>query len=238
MHCLIVSPDAHRALARATLARAAGATAEVAGGGLHALTQIERGRPDLVILDPALDDLTPGDLLEILRDDPATRTTPVLISGQPPSPDAAPADLWFPPQLSPAETLARALEAAGHPPLPWTAPEQAPLSGQLQDLDLTELILCVHGLHLSGLLLLRGPQRGGQLTFRQGELLDAEDGPDHGPAGFARLLEPGRAGDFHFHPLEARALQAYPRGLQMPTAQLLMEAAVQRDHLHALETSP
>ncbi|GGR98161.1 DUF4388 domain-containing protein [Deinococcus sedimenti] len=237
--CLVVSPHLSRALSHAALIEAAGWTATTAAGGLHALTQIEREKPVLVTIDPLLEDLSPADLHEILRDDPATADTIVLIPGaQRPARYGGPFDVSVPAGLTAPDALALALQALGGATAPtWHDPESAALSGELGTLPLTDILLCAQELQLSGLLLIyHGPQPA-HLVLRKGEIIDAECGERTAPQAITHLLSSRAPGDFRFHLMPPDPLSAYPRGVTTPTSRLLMEAAVHEDHAHAAPQS-
>lgn len=232
--CLVVSPHLSRALSHAALIEAAGWSATTAAGGLHALTQIEREQPVLVTIDPALEDLSPADLHEILRDDPATAQTIVLIPGaQRPARYGGPFDVPVPAGRTAPEALARALQVLGGATAPrWHDPEAAALSGELSTLPLTDILLCAQELQLSGLLLIDAAQPA-HLVLRRGEIIDAECGDRTAPQSVTHLLSARAPGSFRFHLMSPDPLDAYPRGVTVPTARLLMEAAVHEDHAHA-----
>lgn len=59
--------------------RRAGHIVRTAGNGLDALAEIERKRPDLLILDLMLPDLDGFGICEILRRKPSTATIPVIL---------------------------------------------------------------------------------------------------------------------------------------------------------------
>ncbi|MBZ9752465.1 DUF4388 domain-containing protein [Deinococcus sp. HMF7620] len=236
--CLVVSPQLSRALSHAALIEVAGWTAATAAGGLHALTQIERERPPLVVIDPLLDDLSPADLHEILRDDPASAQTIVLIAGaQLPSRYGGPFDVVVPAGSSAPEGLARALARMPGPAAPtWDDPEAASLEGDLSDLGLTDVLLCAQELQLSGLLIVHLGAQPAHLVLRRGEIIDAEYA-GRAPTQAATLLLSARPeGDFRFHLLSPDALGGYPKQITLPTARLLMEAAVHVDHAHAADS--
>ncbi|ALW88023.1 DUF4388 domain-containing protein [Deinococcus actinosclerus] len=235
--CLVVSPHLSRALSHAALIEAAGWSATTAAGGLHALTQIERERPALVAIDPALEDLSPADLHEILRDDPATAGTIVLIPGaHRPARYGGPFDVPVPAGLSAPAGLALALQVLDAQAAPrWHDPEEAALSGELSTLPLTDILLCAQELQLSGLLLIHLGAQPAHLVLRRGEIIDAECGDRPAPQAVTHLLASRVPGDFRFHLMSPDPLSAYPRGVTVPTARLLMEAAVHEDHAHAAD---
>lgn len=232
--CLVVSPQLSRALSHAALIEAAGWSATTAAGGLHALTQIEREKPSLVTIDPLLEDLSPADLHEILRDDPATAETIVLIPGaQRPSRYGGPFDVTVPAGLTAPDALALALQMLGGATPPrWHDPESAALSGDLSTLPLTEILLCAQELQLSGLLLIHAAQPA-HVVLRRGEIIDAECGDRTAQQAVTHLLSSRLPGNFRFHLMSPDPLGAYPRGVTVPTARLLMEAAVHEDHAQA-----
>ncbi|MBZ9714002.1 DUF4388 domain-containing protein [Deinococcus multiflagellatus] len=235
--CLVVSPQLSRALSHAALIEVAGMSASTAAGGLHALTQIERERPPLVVIDPALDDLSPADLHEILRDDPASAETVVLIPGaQLPGRYGGPFDVVVPAGMTAPEGLARALARMPGLSAPtWDDPEAAALEGELSDLGLTDVLLCAQDLQLSGLLLVHLGAQPAHLVLRRGEIIDAECGQRPPTQAVTFLLGARTEGDFRFHLLSPDALGGYPRQITLPTARLLMEAAVHDDHAQAAD---
>lgn len=235
--CLVISPQLTRALSHAALIEAAGWTASTAAGGLHALTQIERERPYLVIIDPQLEDLSPADLHEILRDDPATAETIILIPGaQLPSRYGGPRDVVVPAGLSVPEGLSRALAQMAELTAPrWADPAAAALEGTLTDLNLTDVLLCAQELQLSGLLIVHLGAEPAHLVVRRGEIIDAEYGALNPSQAATHLLTVPGPGDFRFHLISPDALNGYPRQISLPTSRLLMEAAVQVDHTRAAD---
>ncbi|UBV42077.1 DUF4388 domain-containing protein [Deinococcus taeanensis] len=233
--CLVVSPHLSRALSHAALIEAAGWSASTAAGGLHALTQIERERPALVTIDPALEDLSPADLYEILRDDPATADTIILIPGATlPNRYGGPRDVVVPAGRSTPEGLARALQLLGDAPT-WDDAESAALAGELSTLPLTDVLLCAQELQLSGLLLVHLGARPAHMVLRQGEIIDAECGQLSPAQAVTFLLSTRTPGDFRFHQMPPESLNGLPRQITVPTARLLMEAAVHVDHADATD---
>jgi two-component system alkaline phosphatase synthesis response regulator PhoP len=59
--------------------RKAGHSVATAANGWEALAEIQRQRPDLILLDLMLPDLDGFGVCEILRRDPATATIPIII---------------------------------------------------------------------------------------------------------------------------------------------------------------
>ena len=236
--CLVVSPHLSRALSHAALIEAAGWTATTAAGGLHALTQIEREKPYLVIIDPHLEDLSPADLHEILRDDPASAETVILIPGaQLPKRYGGPHDVTVPAGLSVPEGLDRALARLGELTAPrWADPDAAALHGTLTSLGLTDVLLCTQDLQLTGLLILHLGAQPAHLVLRRGEIIDAEFGTMPPTQAATHLMSVSGPGEFRFHLISPDALNGYPKQITLPTSRLLMEAAVQIDHSQA--TSP
>lgn len=95
-----------RGRAHALLGTGRGLDASFAEGALSALTRLERDRPDLVVCDESLGDMGGADLLDILRNDPATARCPfLLIAREKPAHFGGPLDLWHAPGLSPQELV-------------------------------------------------------------------------------------------------------------------------------------
>lgn len=65
----------------------AGHSVEVAANGWEAIEAIRRSRPDLILLDLMLPDLDGFGVCEILRQNPATATIPIVIVSAWSSPD-------------------------------------------------------------------------------------------------------------------------------------------------------
>jgi Domain of unknown function (DUF4388) len=231
-HCLVVARHLPRAYSHASLIGAAGWSATIAVGGLHALTQIEREHPRLILIDPTIDDLSAAELHEILRDDPASRDTLVLISGETLPPRyGEDNDILVPPGLSSAEHIVYALRAIDVNLAPgWLDAQAAALSGDLSDLPLPDILMCLQDLKLSGLLLLHFGAQAAQIIVQGGEIIDAEYAQASPLESVADLLLSGHDGTFRFHALSPQALASYPRQITVSTQHLLMEAAVEADH--------
>jgi CheY-like chemotaxis protein len=80
---LVVDDDADtRRYLCAVLGEALGSGVDVAADGRSALARAARVRPDLVLLDLGLPDLSGVTVARLLRQDPATRTVPIVgVSG-------------------------------------------------------------------------------------------------------------------------------------------------------------
>lgn len=135
-HLLLVLSGAERAVSLARAAQQRGLTVSVAESGMHALTQLERGRPDLIVCDETLPDMRGADLLEIVRGDGDSADLPVVLLTSGPLPEVrGPLDRTLPPGLTPEALMAQVLSGAAGESSAGDTPDPSLLLDDLLLLD-------------------------------------------------------------------------------------------------------
>lgn len=257
---LVLSGGAERTVTLARAAQQQGLTVRVAESGMHALTQLERGRPALIVCDEVLPDMRGSDLLEIVRGDGDSAHLPVVLLTSGPLPGVGgPLDRTLPPDLAPDRLMAQVLPLLGEeqtldPSLlllddedeaPAAASSGHPPSGQLGGtLDpegFLDLLMFLSHTRKSGELTVRLGRPGDDLREARlglvgGELWSASCGPVRGEAAVGAVfgaVHQSRRAEFAFVPLPPASLQVAPREITVPTAPLLLHTTVQFDESHA-----
>lgn len=258
-HLLLVLSGAERAATLARAANACGAVVSLAESGMHALTRLERGRPDLIVCDEALPDMRGADLLEIVRSDSAGAELAVILLSSGPLPEASgPLDRTLPPDLTPdalmAQVFSESVEEALDPSLLLLDDEDEPqvpapsghspsghLGGTLDPEGFLDLLMFLSHTRKSGELAVRLGGLGSdpleaRLSLAGGELWSASWGATVGEAAvgavFRAVHQSGRA-EFAFMPSPPADVQVAPREITVPTAHLLLHTTVQFDEAHA-----
>jgi len=241
---LLVIPDDLRRTVLAALAAAEGIDVITASGSLQALTQLERNHPDLILCDGQPGDLSAQEFYEIVRSELTTSCTPLLlITDQPLS--------WLDPlcdlSASHTRTSLELLQLLGasfnHDPFGLTAPtpvpDEAQMSGTLERMSLFDLLVSLNQARQTGRLVLKIGTYQALLYLLDGEIQHAEYQGQFGSEALTRTLsatEPAPTSTFSLTVVPDSLFQQLPTTLPLPTSRLLLELAVQLDHLRMEST--
>ena len=214
--------------------RKAGYNLTTCGTSQDALETLEYSQPDLIVTDTRL----PGadgtgmdgfDLVEALRKNADWATIPLMFLSSDASVESKVRGLqlgvedYLTKPIYTKEILARIHLALNRRERDSFARGRNSLSktrftGSLEDMGLIDLLQTIDVSRKSGVLELRSNQGRGTITFRDGQILDAELGPVHAERAVYRLLL-WSEGDFD---IEFRPVRSEPN-IQTPTTGLLME---------------
>lgn len=216
---LYAAPDGARDAER--LLRERGHRLLSARNGVEALQLAVSRSPDLVLFDEDCELLDAASFLRIVRSNPRTARTPVLLASRAPGPGRV---------GKPIEegALFAAIDAALAQARPGgaEAARQTPIEGVLDPLSVADLLQALHLQGRSGKLVLRGGRGEGAVWLEDGAIRDARLGGIEGKKALLRLLamEEGR---FELHPLG----EPRPPRIDERVDFLLLEAATQQDEL-------
>jgi CheY-like chemotaxis protein len=194
-----------------------------------ALETLEYASPDLILSDTRLPGMDGFGLVEALRHNADWAAIPIMFLSSDTSVESKVRGLqlgvedYLTKPIYTKEILARIHLALNRRERDSFARGRASLSktrftGSLEDMGLVDLLQTIDVSRKSGVLDLRGPQGHGTITFREGQILDAELGRIHGERAVYRLLL-WSEGDFdiEFRPVRSEA------HIATPTTGLLME---------------
>ncbi|MBX7197540.1 MAG: DUF4388 domain-containing protein, partial [Sandaracinaceae bacterium] len=209
--------------------RKAGYNLTTCGTARDALETLEYAQPDLILSDTRLPAMDGFALVEALRKNSDWAAIPIMFLSSDTSVESKVRGLqlgvedYLTKPIYTKEILARIHLALNRRERDSFARGRASLSktrftGSLEDMGLVDLLQTIDVSRKSGVLDLRGPLGHGTITFREGQILDAELGRIHGERAVYRLLL-WSEGDFdiEFRPVRSEA------HIQTPTTGLLME---------------
>jgi DNA-binding response OmpR family regulator len=178
---LVVDDEAHLRRVVSLYLRARNYEVETAENGLEAIQKVSADRPDLIIADIGMPGLDGYELCSRLRRDTATRTIPfIFLTARDQDTDRIKArkigsdDYLTKPcpldQLAEhVETMIDRIEQAKKIPL-----DRIGLSGQLDEVNVLDLIQMLELNQKSGALVLSHGERTGTLYFKDGTIIDAD----------------------------------------------------------------
>lgn len=233
--------------------RGAATQVMLAGGGLYALTMLEREQPHLLLTRFDLGDMTGPELCALIkRDDFLAGIQVVMLARNLEEKLAAERSGGFDlvlvddrPVAILAASLRRLVERGAQPePPPPPAEDQVreqSIDGTLGVLNFTELTQALSQTGKTGRLVLETGGDGPTVVlFEAGRVRHATYRNAHGIPAFARLYcETERAGGtvFRFEPMSRERIAAEPCTIDRPAQQLLLTAAVELDHFNTTELS-
>lgn len=208
--------------------RKAGYNLATCGDVKTALETVEYSPPDLIVLDTRLPGPSGFELVESLRKNPDWATIPMIFLSSDTSVESKVRGL----QLGVEDYLTKPIyikEIVARINLTLARVERESVarrssisktrfSGSLTDMGLVDLLQTIDISRKSGVLELRSTQRSGMITFRDGQVLDAELGSFFGERAIYRLLL-WNEGEFE---IDFRPVRVEQR-VQIPTQGLLME---------------
>ena len=178
---LVVDDEAHLRRVVSLYLRARNYEVETAENGLEAIQKVSSDRPDLIIADIGMPGLDGYELCSRLRRDPATRTIPfIFLTARDQDTDRIKArkigsdDYLTKPcpldQLAEhVETMIDRIEQAKKIPL-----DRIGVSGQLDEVNVLDLIQMLELNQKSGALVLSHGERTATLYFKEGTIIDAD----------------------------------------------------------------
>lgn len=211
--------------------RKAGYNLATAGDGTTALSMIASSTPDLILSDTRLPGLDGFALVESVRRNPDWGSIPIMFLSSDPAVESKVRGL----QLGVEDYLTKPIyikeivarinialsrferenfaRGGGRQSLSKTR-----FTGSLGDMGLVDLLQTIEISRKSGVLEVHSGQRTGLMTFREGQILDAELGTLHGERALYRVLLFSE-GDFEidFRPVKTE------QQIRIPTQGLLME---------------
>ncbi len=209
--------------------RKAGYNLATAGDGTTALSMIASSTPDLVLSDTRLPGLDGFALVESIRRNPDWGTIPIMFLSSDPAVESKVRGLqlgvedYLTKPIYIKEIVARINIALARFERDGLARGRQSLSktrftGSLGDMGLVDLLQTIEISRKSGVLEVHSGQRTGLMTFREGQILDAELGTLHGERALYRVLLFSE-GDFEidFRPVKTE------QQIRTPTQGLLME---------------
>jgi DNA-binding response OmpR family regulator len=209
--------------------RKAGYSLTTCGTAKDALETLEYASPDLILSDTRLPGMDGFGLVEALRHNADWAAIPIMFLSSDTSVESKVRGLqlgvedYLTKPIYTKEILARIHLALNRRERDSFARGRASLSktrftGSLEDMGLVDLLQTIDVSRKSGVLELRSLQGHGTITFREGQILDAELGCIHGERAVYRLLL-WSEGDFdiEFRPVRNEA------HIATPTTGLLME---------------
>ena len=208
--------------------RKAGYNLATCGDVKTALETVEYSPPDLIVLDTRLPGPSGFELVETLRKNPDWATIPMIFLSSDTSVESKVRGL----QLGVEDYLTKPIyikEIVARINLTLARVERESVarrssisktrfSGSLTDMGLVDLLQTIDISRKSGVLELRFEGRSGMITFRDGQVLDAELGSFFGERAIYRLLL-WNEGEFE---IDFRPVRVEQR-VQIPTQGLLME---------------
>ncbi len=211
--------------------RKAGYNLATAGDGTTALSMIASSTPDLILSDTRLPGLDGFALVESVRRNPDWGSIPIMFLSSDPAVESKVRGLqlgvedYLTKPIYIKEIVARiniALSRFERDTFARSGGRQSlsktRFTGSLADMGLVDLLQTIEISRKSGVLEVHSGQRTGLMTFRDGQILDAELGTLHGERALYRVLLFSE-GDFEidFRPVKTE------QQIRTPTQGLLME---------------
>jgi CheY-like chemotaxis protein len=227
---LIADPDPATARELAPALRRHGWQVHAARDGSRALQLAVLRFPDVVLFDERCPLVEARTFARILRTNPRTERTPVVVMGQGADPDRARLGGYLEKPLREEEVLARVEQVyrrveAGRA----VAAENRELEGNLAQIPLADLLQVLGQNRKSGRLALLREGAEAEVILREGRVVDAAAGAASGEKALFRLLG-GREGQFSFTPGEPTGAGRIDRR----TEELVLEGLRQVDESAAL----
>lgn len=215
---LLATPDEERQTARHLQER--GYRVLAAATGVEALQLTVSRHPDLILFDEACPLLDADAFLRIVRSNPRTAQTPILVASADPAPGQVAKPLEPRALLGAIESALAAARASGQ------EEEETRTEGSLDPLSLADLLQALHLQGRSGKLVLHFGGREGAIWLQDGSIHDAKLGQLEGKKALLRLLSVGE-GRWELHPPGELRQPRIPDRVEF----LLLEAARQEDEL-------
>lgn len=248
MRALLVMTDDVRREAVSVLATYEGLDVTSTDSGLHALTQLERSPPDVIICDNRLNDLSGAEFHEIIRSEPGTRGTPLLMLSDTPL-------SWLDPRLDVnvpytstsrelvaalVEFLRRSAQVGGQQGAFAEGTDLAQISGLLDVMNLFDVITTFNQMRRTGRILVTVEKTEALIYLLSGKVRHVEYGEASGQPALLDTFVDTYAlptSSFAFTVAPETLVVQLPETITLETSRLLLEIAVQLDRIHADDMS-
>lgn len=212
--------------------------------GLQALTQLERNTPDIIVCDDRLTDLSASEFHEIIRSEPGTRATPLLLITDVLQP-------WLDPQydacvpstyssrrlvMTLVDKTTRLVKDPFQLRALNPAPSRAQLRGTLEVVNLFDLIISFNQMLKTGRTTVEVVQNELMIYLYRGEIWHVEYGGVHGTSALMKAFaDADRAptSSFAFEVATEELVERLPQTVRMFTSRLLLDIAVHLDHVRS-----
>jgi Domain of unknown function (DUF4388) len=239
---LLVMTDALRCQTVSALATEAGLEVLSTPSGLHALTQLERNPPDVIVCDQGLSDLSAEEFHEIIRSEPGTRAAPLLLLG-------GPRPRWLDPQHdthvpgshTSREVVVLLQEATNrnhNDPFRLQALDRSPgavqMRGTLEVVNLFDLVVSFNQMNRTGQLVVNIGDIEALIFILAGELQHVEYSSASGQMALMLAFADSSvapASSFVFSVMADELLHRLPKTIEITTSRMLLEIAVHLDHV-------
>ncbi|GGJ69796.1 response regulator [Deinococcus aquiradiocola] len=246
---LIVLPDEITRRAVSVLAEYEGYEVTSADSRLHALTQLERNTPDVVLCDDRPGDLSSVEFHEIIRSEPGTQGVPLLLVT-----DRVPG--WFDTALDVpvgrdrtsrelVEAITDATTRLARDPVKLTpltpAPVGAQMRGTLEIVNLFDLIVSFNQMRKTGRIMVTVGNTEAVIYLMRGEVWHIEYGGHTGQQALLNAFadtEVAPTSSFAFAILPEPLVELLPRTSLTSTSRLLLDIAVHLDHVRSARQAP
>ena len=247
---LIVMTDDVRRETLAVLTGDEGMEVLSTSSGLQALTQLERNTPDIIICDDLMSDLSAMEFHEIIRSEPETReTTLLLVTDAPPLWLDPKYDVCIPSGYSSRDLVMRLVEKTtrlAKDPFRLQsldpAPTNAQMRGTLEVVNLFDLIVSFNQMLKTGRIIVNVGDTEAMIYLLRGEVWHVEYGNISGKrALLTAFADSDRAptSSFAFDVVTEALVERLPQTVRMFTSRLLLEIAVHLDHVRsAIQSAP
>lgn len=238
MTVLLITADANYQQALKSACEQAGHRCQAMSSGLFALTLLERSKPDVIISDCQLDDMSGQDFYEIVRSDSSLSGVRFLLL----SADGRlePGDLALPERD--AGQIVEALTRLDSPrKQPFSGMLESParraqqhMSGTLEIITLYDLLVSLTQNQRSSTLRLRFGQECALIITHRGQVVHAAFRQQVGMPALLAIFcenEQSPSAEFVVETLEPADEATLARTIHTPVSQLLLEVAVELDHL-------
>lgn len=236
---LIAVPDEAERQAIAQVLAAAGIEVKSARDGSRALEVAVLEQPDLVVYDADAGVLDPGRFCEILRGNPRTESTPVIVTGNDARAGGLGITATFVPRPFSVEGIAQRvrelLRSRSGAAQMADASAASMVQGNLAEIALVDLLQIFVMNRKEGRLMLTGEpgtpesMREGEIHLRGGQITHARAGATEGTKALYRLLG-WRRGRFAYQPGPVAAV----RSIKAPPDAVVLEGMRQSDEMARL----
>lgn len=241
---LLVLPDGVRRQSVAVLAHSEGLEVTSASSSLQALTQLERNTPDVIICDGRPGDLSAVEFHEIVRSEPGTEKTPLLlVADTPPSWLDRRLDVYVPRSSTSRELVSIMMETTLRlnqdpfrlQPL-QAAPDSAQMRGTLEIMNLFDLLISFNQMRKTGRIIVNVGNTEALIYLQAGEVRHAEYGGANGEAALKQAFaetDLSPTSSFGFAGASEELVASLPLSIPSATSRLLLEIAVHLDHIRS-----
>lgn len=238
MNVLLAIANPAYAARLSTACQQLGYACQVISGGLFALTLLERMKPEVVVSSSALDDMSGQDLYDIVRSDTSLDAVRFLLLDAGASVEQGDATL---PAQSPVatvmQTIAQLVSQQGaryEGVLESPSERKHHMSGTLEIITLYDLVVSLTQNNRSSKLWLTFADERALIVTHEGQVIHAVFRQKIGMGALLAIFcqnEQSQSAEFVVETLEPADVPKVPRTIHKPVSQLLLEVAVELDHL-------